>query len=149
MAILREYADNIQRNMHYKLYCFENSDMIYNYAMKFFVRKDFPHLNELNAIIKRASAAGLIEKWRLNSQIKSKYKQNNEVNAYHINSIPDFYGMLLVYDCVLVIGILMLPFELLVYRMKRTANSSRFWMYAEMAIGPDRLILLENKRFQP
>lgn len=39
-------------------YCFKNPEIIYNYALKFLVSKDFSYLKELNRFIDLANAGG-------------------------------------------------------------------------------------------
>lgn len=142
VAISREHARNFQRNARYELYCFENSEIIYDYALKFIVRKDFPYLNELNAFIRSASGGGLIEKWRLNNQIKTKYKRENQEEERVMMIMEDLYGPILVVGFLVIFIFLIFLFEFLVYKKKRT--HSGIWLYLEWAIDSDRHFMLET-----
>lgn len=72
IAISREHVRNSHSNLH--VFCFEQSDMIYDYALKFLVRKDFPYLNEFNEFIRMTSARGLIKKWHSERIIRYQNK---------------------------------------------------------------------------
>lgn len=143
MAISREYAQYSRSEWSFQFYCFENSQSIYQYALKFLVRKHFPYLKELNEFIGRANAAGLIGKWRSNNNIRNFFKENpRNVGTFDKHH---YFGALIVYGMILSTVIMSFCIEKIIYKRARMQDSSRFWLYAEMFIEPKRYFLLGNK----
>lgn len=101
-----------------QMYCFEKSEIIYEYALKFLMRHDFPYLNELNRFIGIASAAGLIEKW--NSYDQMKIQQSRKTYAYSHIKLESFYGVYVIWISAQIAIILLFAFEKFVYIKARS-----------------------------
>lgn len=145
VAISREHAYNNQLISASKFHCFKNSEIIYGYSLKFLIREDFKYLNNLNKFIQMASTAGLVERWRTESQIRSKYKHIEKI--YGFLTFENFYVPYIEWFVLEISVTLILLLELLVHRKVRQANHSRIWTLIEMFIDPFRHFWLENKSF--
>lgn len=142
VATSRERAFNSRSIISMHLYCFEKSEVIYEYALKFLVRKDFPYLSELNWFIGQASASGLIEKWRIDSSARFQYTYNEINNQL---TLQDGFGINIILLSCLLCATICLFIERFIHKKLKTLNPSRFWQFAEMIIDPDRHFLLETK----
>lgn len=140
VAVSREYSHNIS---NIDIYCFEKANNIYDYALHFWVRKDFPHLKELNRFIGLASAGGLIEKWRSIKQTKT-YAKHHE-NVYNNVNMKNLLGLVIILCSLEILAISTILIERIVHRNVHVRNPSKFWIFANMFINPDRIFLLETK----
>lgn len=145
IAISREHAYNSHLISTSGLYCFNNFEIIYKYALKFLIRKNFAYQSKLNRFIQMGSAGGLIEKWRSVSKIRSQY--TNEKKLYGIITLGNFYGFFLIFITILAHLILLHLFENIVNKQAQKPNSFRFWLLIEMGIDPYRHFWLENVCF--
>lgn len=145
VAISREHAHNNLLISASKFHCFENSEIIHGYSLKFFVRKDFKYLNNLNEFIQMACTTGLVKKWRIESQIRSKYKHIEKI--YGFLTFENFYESYFQWFVLEISIILILLLERLVHRKVRQAKHLRIWTHIEMFIDPFRHFWLENKGF--
>lgn len=140
VIISREHAHLMQKT--YQYYCFDKSELIYEFALKFSVKKQFAHLNELNSFIKMSSASGLIEKWRLEYQPKVKPITKRHIQPLSTESAFGLFMLFAFYNILLISFSL---FEKYVHKKARETNPLRFWQLIEMLIDPDRHFLLESK----
>lgn len=138
VAVSREHALNNHFISSSQLYCFEKSEIIYNYHLKFLMHKEFPFKTELNRFIEMASANGLIAKWYSNSRIKAPQKYTKR--EYDITMIDELqYWFYLVIPTILV-------FLLEIFIYNRVKNSQLImWRVIEMFIDPYRHFWLKNK----
>lgn len=143
VAISREHAHNNRLISNSKFYCFRNSEIIYDYALKFLVRKDFSYLAQLNSFIGMTSASGLIEKWHINSRIKSQYTHSTK--EYGILTIENIGVTYLGWFAIALCTILVFFVEILVHKMAKKPNARRIWKLIEMFINSDRHFWLKNK----
>lgn len=140
IATSRELAKNINSGLTSSFYCFERSESIHEYAVKFLVRKNIPYLNKLNNFIGMASAGGLIEKWHENIHInKHKPKENYQIQLKHLAGIFMLWSILLF--CIF--GIFLI--EVVVYKQVRKPNASRFWIICEIFLDSRRHFLLKDR----
>lgn len=143
VAISQEHAHNSRLIPFSKLYCFQASEIIYEYALKFLVRRNFPLTPKLNEFIRTASATGLIKKWHDETQIQYQFKNqkpdNNQLILRDTLSVGilGFLCFILIFICFL--------FETFVHKRAKKTNPSLFWLLAEMFIDGDRQFLLETK----
>lgn len=143
VAILREHAQSSRLSVSSQFYYFEGLEIIYEYALKFLVHKNFSHSNELNEFIKMASENGLIEKWRKDNL--KKHQKHTSERIFRQLSVQNFYGVLVVCFVCIIVLIFVFILERIVYSKTKTINASRFWKIVEMIIDPDRYFMLENK----
>lgn len=143
VALSREYALNNRLISNSKFYCFEKSEIIYNYALKFLVRKDFSYLKELNTYFSMTASNGLIEKWYSACRIRSRVEHNER--KYGILTIEYFQMTYFEWLCIEMATILILLIEMLVYKESRKPNPSRIWILIDMFIDSDRHFWLKNK----
>lgn len=141
IAISYEHSQNsLSISSQSSYHCFSKSEIIYEYALKFLVRKNFPHLRELNEFIQRASASGLIEKWRL----KNQYRNNHPNDMFGYLTFEHFLGIVILGCFLWILFIIFLFIERFVYTKNRTTNPLRFWVFIEMVIDPHRHFMLET-----
>lgn len=145
VAISREHAHNNQFISTSKFHCFENLEIIHGYSLKFLVREDFKYLNNLNEFIQMASSTGLVKKWRMESEIRSKYKHIEKI--YGFLTFENFYVTYFEWFVLEISITLILLLERFVHRKVRKVNHSRIWTHIEMFIDPFRHFWLENKGF--
>lgn len=146
VAVSREQVQSTYRSTTCQLHCFTNAEIIYDYALKFLVNKNFPYLNQLNEFIKTASEAGLIEKWQSKGSSQSYVEQG--ADPYDQLTMGNLYAFNICI-CIIWIGIILLfSFEILVHKQVRKPNASRVWRLVEMAIDPDRHVFTGNKMAQ-
>lgn len=135
VAISREHV----RNSHIlpQPYCFKQSEIIHDYSLTFLVRKDFPHLKDLNKFIAMASASGLIQKWHSGKTIRYRNKKDSHFTSYTTTILFVLVSLGL--------PIIIIFLERLIYKKTHVTNPKRIWLMAEMVIDPDRHFWLETK----
>lgn len=143
VAISYEHAQNSHLILSTDIYCFERSEIIYDYALKFLVRKDFGHLHQLNAFIKAASSSGLIEKWRLDNRIKSQV-ENGKTSYFKTMNMDELQGYFVVCAIMVTVNFVVFLLEKYIHNKVREPNHSRLWNIVEMIINPDRHFLKET-----
>lgn len=141
MAISREHAQN-SRSMS-SSHCFKNSEIIHEYALKFLVRKNFPHLKGLNEFIQMASAGGLINKWLQIGRIRNLYEMTRR--GFGQLMMGNFYGAHIVYGSLILVVFMVIIIEKITYKKAKEPKPMKFWLIVEMIIDGDRYFLLENK----
>lgn len=135
-------------NSHLQLssqFGFVKAKTIYDYPLTFFVQRNFSHFKELNRFIQMASANGLIEKWRVDSQIRQRYIGNE--NGYRNLTMKHVGGFSIIWCIILILDCFVLLLERCIHKKVRGPNPSQFWIIGEMIIDADRHFWLENKRF--
>lgn len=133
-------------NLGFQFYCLGESEIIHSFSMKFFVGKHFPYMSDLDEFIKAASASGLIEKWRSNTNIQSNYRKDKAKITFGLIKLEHIYGVLGIWLSMVTYKILVFLLEIVVHRRAREANpkTQRFWRFLDKMINPDRLFLTEN-----
>lgn len=143
VGLSRSYALNERNPLNPRFYCFDKFEFIYEYDLKILMRKNFSHQKRLNRFIEMASESGLIEKW--SKRIVRQYSTPKDEDMYkHIKS-NNFYGIYLLVTAVNISIIVIFFFERYVHKMAHAPNSSRFWVYLDLYISPDRFFWLENR----
>lgn len=145
VAISRKHALNSHSISSIKISCFEDSEIIYEYPLKFLTTKNFSYLNELNKFILMASSSGFINKWIKDQQISTYFHSESQEKYYNQITIEHFYGCLIILGCILIGIILILTLEIFIHKQTRKPNSSKYWKIIEMFIDPKRHFWLENK----
>lgn len=143
VAISLAHASNSYLISSSQLYCFNNLDIIYEYAMKFLVNKNFTYFEKLNDFIGMASAGGLIEKWYSDGRIRAPYKHVERVYGHFL--MEQMNGILIIWSIAVMIAIISFLNEFFVFMKSRAPNPSRLWIISEMLIDPDRHFWLESK----
>lgn len=141
VAVSRELVRHL--DLSSELYCFEKSEIIYEYALIFLARKDFLYIKELNRFIEMASESGLIEKWHLNNHIRHYSKRKAKIYSNAEASI--FYGALIIAAPTEIFLLFLLFLEIITHKKISNKNCSRIWFIIEMLIDADRHFWLENK----
>lgn len=141
VAISREHAFNTAAISH--IYCFENSEIIYEYALTILVRKDFSYLKELNWFIEILIESGYISKWLTDYQNQSHFKSKHDI--YRPTELKHMHGILSILMIVIIVAFAVLLLEKTVYKKTKQQNPSKFWIIIEIMIDPDRHFMLENK----
>lgn len=138
VAISREHALNSHLISASQLYCFEKSEIIYNYHLKFLLHTKFPYKTEMNRFIRMASANGLIAKWHSSTRIK--VPQQFAEKVYGVTMIDE----LILWFYMLISMFLVLLLEIFIHN--RMQNSElKLWKSIDMFIDPHRHFWLKNK----
>lgn len=146
VALSREYTRWIRLSSALQFYCFEKPEIIHSYALKFFLRKDFLYMNELNKFIKAASESGLIEKWRSYVNIQSINTQNSAERKSGLITLENIYGALGLWIVLQTLVLCIFLLEMLIHRQARKSNRvRRFWIFVEKIISPERHFMLKTK----
>lgn len=123
-------------------FCFGQSHSIFEYELKFFVRKVFPFRDEFNKFIGDALCAGLIGKWRRDHQKMGHFQTMETVTDVNVEKLTGVWIILFTLNAV---AILQFVIERIVYsRVRQPKTISWFWMFAEILISPDRCFLLDD-----
>lgn len=142
-AISREHARNNDLISFSQLHCFDQTEVIYEYALKFLVNKNFSYLTELNTFIRRASASGLIEKWHKSYSNRTFYKQKpNHFTQLRVNNLQGVFSLLFLFIMTHCSALLL---EMFIHKKANEINSFRFYKIIELIIDPDRHFLLVNQ----
>lgn len=144
VAISREHAYNNPSIPASHIYCFKNSQIIYDYALHFFVRKNFTHLDNLNEFILMASATGLIDRWR--SVKKEQTRTQSSEEPIGITSDVFLHGTL-IFSSLYILFPMTLLIEKLVYTRVHMQNSSKVWKFLEMVINSERYFMRHSNCF--
>lgn len=146
VAVSLENAQNNRLIPTSKMYCFENSEIIMKYATQFLVRKDFPHLEELNTFIQAINANGLIIKWMADTRIRPKHQyQSQEFKPVTIDSFKLVFEM---WVCLFIGLLLVLIVENIIFHLAHKQNPTKFSQLLEMLIDSERHFLLNDIRFK-
>lgn len=143
VAISREYAYNSHLISPSQFYCFEKSESIYEYTLKFLVRANSTILADLNKFIQRSIENGLMKKWHSDSRIRTAETYTERV--YGQLQLSGLQGIFIIGGILFALTIFLFLIERLVYRKVRTPNTFRFWKYIEIIIDADRHFWLDNK----
>lgn len=143
IAISRELANKIDSGVISPFYCFDQSELIHEYALKFLVHANFSYIDELNKFIKMTSASGLIEKWRKDIQIDKSDGQT--VMEIHQIELKYLAGIFIIWFILLFCTLSTFFIEIIVHRRVRKPGVSRFWIMCEMFIDSRRHFMLENR----
>ncbi|XP_031639661.1 uncharacterized protein LOC116351666 [Contarinia nasturtii] len=123
------------------IHCFDFDNIIYEHSLKMLTRKGFPHLNDLNDFLQRASESGLIDKWlkayRLVREEKSKVE-------YVTVKAEILLVALVIYSCMNLMAFLIIFVERKTFQKARSANAAPFWRYLEIVIDPYRYLFLQK-----
>lgn len=144
VAVSSEYAHSMSIS---QFYCFDNSEIIYEYAIKFLVHKNSHYLKDLNEFIQRVIESGLRDKWLSDIKYRTAHTLAESVVTGGINGqegMNGFQGMVYVWCIMMIIIFSMFLLEKIVYKKVRSSNSSRSWEFIQMLIDPDRHFWLEN-----
>lgn len=140
VAISYEQALNSRLIPVSHFYCFEKSEIIQEYALKFLVRKNSTISTQLNKFLQNAIEKGLISKWRMDNQIRS-------INFNFVQMrLESMRGLFIVWCIVVTSVICLFVLERIVYRKVRTPKTCRYWKYIEIAIDNERQFLINDKR---
>lgn len=146
IAISREHAfGHFDTQSNTAIYCFKKTEIIYEYSLKFLIRKEFSYFNELNRFIGMASAGGLIKKWHTDCMIPKKVHLNHNEMIYRTVKLENLQAILMILFIFVTFSFLVLSLECFVYKKVTGSNPSRFWLIVQMIIDPDRHFFLENK----
>lgn len=138
ISLSGEYIRNNLRIMHPGFYCLERN--LYKYDLKFLLRKDFQMIKELNEFIGMASRSGLVTKW-LNHGNMPSYREGRGVTR---TSLAD---TLLTYFLVVIFAKFILYSEMIIHKYVNQPNASKFWIFADLLISPDRRLFLNDLRY--
>lgn len=143
VAVSHEHARNNRLIPYSQMYCFENSEAIYEYALKFLVRDKFPFLLELNQFIRLADAGGLIRKWNSNRSTLIEFQHNEKY--YNQITIEHFFGFFFLLSGILLFAFSIFILEIIVHKNVNKPNSKKFWRNIQMIIDSKRYFCCENK----
>lgn len=142
VAISREHALNNHLISASQLYCFEKSEIIHSYHLKFLLNKEFLYKTQLDRFIQMASANGLIEKWYSKRRIKASQKYTER--SIGVLTMENAQKLFLEWLSFLLSTIVVLLLEIFIHN--RVKNSRlKIWKLIEMLIDPYRHFWLENK----
>lgn len=143
VAISSEYVRSSRLFSASNVFCFKKHEIIHSYTLKFLVRKNFTHSNQLNAFIQTTTANGLVKKWRSNNRSRNHSRQPDIV--FYPLRVSNAAGMYFIWMILKVLALLSLVLEKHIHRQARRSNPSRFWKLAEMAVDPDRHLMVKHK----
>lgn len=120
------------------IYCFKNSEVIYNYGLKVLMNKNFRFAHDLNKFIKYAAEGGLTKKWLAirDAPFKPVTKEIAPLNLQFCEGFSYILGV-----CI-VLAIFVFIAELIIHQKVRQKNAAMYWRLAEKAIDPNRYYLL-------
>lgn len=145
VAISREIAITGRINKIPFVFCFKNSEIIYDYPLTFLMNIKFTYQNHFNEFIQRADASGLIDKWRRISKTRTIY--SNIEKEYGTLKMESFQLLFIVIVPISLLLFLLLLFERIVHRKAQNQNSFHIWKIIEMSIDPYRHFWRKNKCF--
>lgn len=148
MAISRERIKSVGRRSISRAFCLERNDVIYEYALKFIVRNDFPFIDELNAFISAAKSSGLIGKWLTDTQMKNHFYTDFSrpmISRFNFEEMSGIWVLLF----------FLFSFDIFVFISEKIIRNqvqhhdqlSTFWNFAELLIDSDRHYLLDDLRY--
>lgn len=143
VAISRERAYNSLLILASQIYCFD-SEIIYEFDLKFLVNKNSTILTDLNEFIQSAIESGLIKKWRFDNQmikLPCKYIQK----VYGQLNLEHHFGMIIIWGLMITFVFFVFLLERVVYRKVRSSNAARYLKFIEIAIDGERHFWLETK----
>lgn len=143
VAISSEYVRSSRLFSRSNIYCFDKPEIIHSYTLKFLVRKNFTHLNQFNAFIQTTTANGLVKKWRSNNRPRIRSIQPDKV--FYPLRVSNAAGMYFIWLILKVLAFLSLVLEKHIHKQARRSNASQFWKLAEMAVDPDRHLMVKHK----
>lgn len=143
VAISHEHARNNRLIPYSQIYCFEKSEVIYEYALKFLVHDKFPFLFKLNEFIRLTDASGIIKKWNSNRNTLIEFQHNEKY--YNQITIEHFFGGFVILSGILLLIISIFILEIIVHKNVNKQNPSEFWRKIQMIIDTKRYFCLENK----
>lgn len=144
VAVSREYIRHTNLNLTSQIYCFDNHETLYNYALTFLIRNDFNYTKQLNAFIQKVDANGFIEKWRSNGRIGNRNKIEEKV--YNQFGLKDFYGMSIIAAALALTAVLCLLLEMFAYKKSRKSRNRKLWRKVERLIDSKRYFMTNNYR---
>lgn len=126
-----------------EIYCFDGSEIIHDYTLKFLIRKDFPYLYELNVFIQMSFEGGLIGKWYSNTSIHTPQEHFKPDNRQM--TMKNLHGAFLLAFLLTILSFCLLFLEKYIHKKMKANKPHQFWAILEILIDPDRHFLLENK----
>lgn len=144
VKISREKAHKSRLISASQIHCFDKSEVIFDYSLKFLMQRNFQYINELNKFIEMATAGGLIKKWHSDSRIRPHDNYDN-TKSFRSTKLESYYGILLLWMPLCVYCIFTHHLEITVLKKLRMVGSTRIWVLIEMMIDPYRHFLLKNK----
>lgn len=144
VATSREYTRNSQLISTFQIYCFKDTEIVYDYALSFLVHKEFLHLKQLNEFIQMASASGLIERWHLSSRARhtSTYESGDDNTGFL--TFDKVIGVIITNLINVVLSFAIFALEIIVHKKAHEPNPKRFWTFTEMLINSERYFWNEN-----
>lgn len=144
VAVSREYIRNTNLNLTSQIYCFDNHETLYNYALTFLIRNDFNYTKQLNAFIQKVDENGFIEKWRSNGRIGNRKKIKEKVHNQF--GLKDFYGISIIGAALALTAVLCLLLEMFAYKKSRKSRNRKLWRKVERLIDSKRYFMTNNYR---
>lgn len=123
-------------------FCFGQTHSIFEYELKFIVRKEFSFCEELNTFIGDALSSGLIGKWLRDHQKKHHFQIEDPFSCVKVDNFLGIWKMYLTMNTLI---ILLFIVEKIVHnRVRQSKTISWFWLFVENFISPDRCFLRED-----
>lgn len=139
VAVSNEYVKISESFVNAEIYCFGNMNEMYEYDLKFLIRKNFKLFKKFNEFIGASQGAGLINKWLKLSQRRPKMRQSNR----KLYIIEAHSGWLIA--CGMLLGATVTFFvEHLVYRNISKSKPTKLWKFFDFLINPNRYFFLNN-----
>lgn len=147
VATPRNTAMNNINIPNWKIYCFSNTEHIYDYPLSLFMQHEHPLLSRINRIVQMSMEGGLFTKWNLDC----RNNINRSYNYYHANgsitlTLEHIFTGLVLYAVFVSFAIGAFIAEHIVHPIARRRNCARIWKWFDMLIDGDRHFLLSWNR---
>lgn len=140
VAVSHSYVLNTRQTGELNIQCLKNAETIYEYGLKILMKKDFQYVDDLNKLLRHADEAGLIKKWL--SIREAKFKSGpTKVDPLNLKFLEVFFYIL---GASAVLTTTIFIWEMIIHEKAREFNRSKFWVWAEIFIDPERYFLLNN-----
>lgn len=140
VAVSQKHAMNNPVIPNWKIYCFPNTENIFNYPVSMYMRVGHPLEREINEITQRTLEAGLLAKWAVDSRMAFKQEARTPIRTKKL-TIENISLILFLCGSFLTFAVLAFIAELIVHRRARSPGAGRFWTTADWLIDGDRHFL--------
>lgn len=148
MAVSRENAEHfISKIENQNIYCFEESENIYVYAVAALAHENFHFSDRINGQIQVIVESGLIEKWKDHSQLKKRVNNVNYPVPFSIDNVAGAFTELAVGVVAAIVAFLL---ELYFESKRRASRNSQpsVWLLVErIMVSTERNAWQEIQRY--
>lgn len=138
VAVSKQYVESIP--IRSQFFCFETFARIQAHQKSILIRNDSIFIAEINMTIGNLFDSGIMFKWLKDFRLQEAVTNEVEMaNALYV--IIVFVGV------ILIMPLLILCFEIVVFKKCREKNTRNFWKYAEWLIDGERHLFVLDQNF--